>query len=123
MPTDRVVEYKVENLSEKEMMEFLAQITPPTSGAEGSSLDIVSESINLAKTTSESWDKVWISTIDPIASGLWVGLVSLGITLAAVSILFLTLSSGKDIIYRKAVMVRTGSTVRLAARHHAVPRR
>jgi len=84
------------------MKEFLAQITPPTSGAEGSSLDIVSESINLAKTTSESWDKVWISTIDPIASGLWVGLVSLGITLAAVSILFLTLSSGKDIIEKQS---------------------
>ncbi|MEG3838698.1 hypothetical protein [Microcoleus sp. herbarium14] len=84
------------------MKEVLAQITPPTSGAEGSSLDIVSESINLAKTTSESWDKVWISTIDPIASGLWVGLVSLGITLAAVSILFLTLSSGKDIIEKQS---------------------
>ncbi|WP_190274461.1 hypothetical protein [Oscillatoria nigro-viridis] len=66
------------------MREFLAQITPPTSGAEGSALDIVSESINLAKTTSESWDKVWISTIDPIASGLWVGLVHLGVNRATI---------------------------------------
>ncbi|MCL1472072.1 hypothetical protein [Argonema antarcticum] len=84
------------------MMQFLAQITPPTTGGEGSALDLVNESINLARATSESWNGVWISTIDPIASGLWVGLVSLGITLAAVSILFLTLTSGKDIIEKQS---------------------
>jgi hypothetical protein len=84
------------------MMEFLAQITPPTTGGEGSALDIVNESINLARATSESWNRLWIDTIDPIASGLWVGLVSLGITLAAVSILFLTLTRGKDIIEKQS---------------------
>jgi hypothetical protein len=84
------------------MMQLLGQITSPASGGEGSALDIVSESINLARATSESWDKVWIGTIDPIASGLWVGLVSLGITLAAISILFLTLTSGKDIIEKQS---------------------
>jgi hypothetical protein len=84
------------------MMPFLAQITPPTTGGEGSALDLVNESINLARATSESWNGVWINTIDPIASGLWVGLVSLGITLAAVSILFLTLTSGKDIIEKQS---------------------
>ncbi|MGA9379593.1 MAG: hypothetical protein WBV73_12565 [Phormidium sp.] len=83
-------------------MQLFVQITPPTTGGEGSALDIVNESINLAKATSESWNKVWISTIDPIASGLWVGLVSLGIILAAISILFLTLTSGKDIIEKQS---------------------
>ncbi|MFB2895099.1 hypothetical protein ACE1CI_19505 [Aerosakkonemataceae cyanobacterium BLCC-F50] len=83
-------------------MQFIAQITPPTTGGEGSALDIVNQSINLAKATSEAWNKVWISTIDPIASGLWVGLVSLGIILAAISILFLTLTSGKDIIEKQS---------------------
>lgn len=86
----------------KPMMQLLGQITSPTSGGEGAALDIVRESINLARATSESWDKVWIGTIDPIASGLWVGLVSLGITLAAISILFLTLTSGKDIIEKQS---------------------
>lgn len=58
--------------------------------------EIVNSSVELAKNTAASWNDIWTVVFDPSTAGLWTGLVTLGLTLAAGSIMFLAMTSGKD---------------------------
>lgn len=84
------------------MLKLLGQIVPQPTGGEGDAFGIVNGSIDLAKKTSVSWDQSWETLFDTQQSGLWYGLVKLGIALAAISILYLTMTSGKEIIDRQS---------------------
>ena len=86
-------------------MILIAYITPPsgiTSGGEGDAMGIIGGSINLAKQTAEAWNTSWVTILQTQDSGLWFGLVKLGITLGGISILYLSMTSGKEIIERQA---------------------
>jgi hypothetical protein len=80
---------------------LLAQSFPVT-GGESDALDIVTSSLELSKATVESWNEVWQVTLATQSSGLWIGLIRLGITLGAASILFLALTTGKEIIEKQS---------------------
>lgn len=85
------------------MLHFLAQtFTYPQTGGEADAFEIVSSSIDLARSTSEAWNGLWINILQPLDSGLWIGLVRLGLTLAAGSIVFLTLTSGREIVEKQS---------------------
>jgi hypothetical protein len=85
------------------MTPLIAQtFSNPTTGGEPQALQIITDSVNLARATALAWDSVWINLFQPLDSGLWIGLVKLGLTLAACSILFLVLTSGKEIIDRQS---------------------
>jgi len=84
---------------------LLAYMTTPsgmTTGGEGDAMGVLGGSINLAKQTAEAWNASWITLFQSQDSGLWFGLVKLGITLGGISILYLTMTSGKEIIDRQA---------------------
>jgi len=83
------------------MMYLIAQSLPVT-GGETQALDIVSSFLELSRATVESWNLVWQVSLDPVKSSLWYGLVKLGITLGAASILFVTLTTGKEIIEKQS---------------------
>jgi hypothetical protein len=83
------------------MMSLIAQ-SFPTTGGESDALDIITSSLELSRATVESWNTVWLVTLDPLASGLWIGLIQLGITLGAASILFIAMTTGKDIIDKQS---------------------
>jgi hypothetical protein len=83
------------------MMPLIAQ-SFPTTGGESDALDIITSSLELSRATVESWNTVWLVTLDPLASGLWIGLIQLGITLGAASILFIAMTTGKDIIDKQS---------------------
>lgn len=83
------------------MMPLLAQEIPIT-GGEANALDIITSSLELSRATVESWNAVWTVTLDPLGSGLWIGLIQLGITLGAASILFIGMTTGKDIIEKQS---------------------
>jgi hypothetical protein len=83
------------------MMTLIAQ-SFPTTGGESDALDIITSSMELSRATVESWNTVWLVTLDPLASGLWIGLIQLGITLGAASILFLAITTGKEIIEKQS---------------------
>ncbi len=85
------------------MTPFIAQtFSNPTTGGEPQALQIITDSVNLARATALAWDSVWINLFQPLDSGLWIGLVKLGLTLAACSILFLVFTTGKEIIDRQS---------------------
>ena len=82
------------------MMHFIV-LSFPITGGEDQALDIVSSALELSRATVESWNLVWQVTLDPLSS-LWYGLVDLGITLGAASILFVALTTGKEIIEKQS---------------------
>ena len=85
------------------MLHLIAQtFTYPQTGGEADAFEIVSNSINLARSTSLAWNSLWITILQPLDSGLWIGLVRLGLTLAAGSIIFLTLTSGREIVEKQS---------------------
>ena len=57
--------------------------------------------IDLSRSTAESWQTVWDSVIDP-NNDLWMSLVALGLTLAALSLLYVAVTTGKEIIERQS---------------------
>lgn len=63
---------------------------------------IISQSIDLSQNTAEAWNTVWLETFNQINGGLWGGLVNLGLVLAALSILFVALTTGKEIIEKQS---------------------
>jgi hypothetical protein len=58
-------------------------------------------SIDLSKQTAESWDKLWDSAIGA-STGQWQSLVALGLTLALFSIIYLALTTGREIIEKQS---------------------
>ncbi len=86
------------------MRYYLAQtdgvFTP--SGGENQALDIVSQAIDLSRQTIEAWNLAWNDVISPLDDGLWTGMVHLGLVLAAVSILYMALVSGKEILDKQS---------------------
>ncbi|MBD2666215.1 hypothetical protein [Richelia sinica] len=83
------------------MMKLIAQSFSVT-GGETQALEIVSSALELSRATVESWNLVWQVTLDSGKSSLWYGLVDLGITLGAASILFVALTTGKEIIEKQS---------------------
>ncbi|MCW5318709.1 hypothetical protein PQG02_32745 (plasmid) [Nostoc sp. UHCC 0926] len=83
------------------MIHIIAQSFPVT-GGESDALEIISSSLELSRATVESWNTVWLVTLDPLGSALWIGLIKLGITLGAASILFVALTTGKEIIEKQS---------------------
>ena len=69
---------------------------------ENNAFQIVSQSIDLARNTAEAWNTVWVETFDRLDGGLWGGLVNLGLVLAAVSILFVAVTTGREIIEKQS---------------------
>jgi hypothetical protein len=69
---------------------------------ENNAFQIVSQSIDLARNTAEAWNTVWVETFDRLDGGLWGGLVNLGLVLAAISILFVVVTTGREIIEKQS---------------------
>ncbi len=82
------------------MIQLLMQTNPPT-GGENDGLGMITGAMDVAKATAAGWEESWTTLFDP-NTGLWAGLVKLGIALAAVSILYLSMTSGKEIIDRQS---------------------
>lgn len=83
-------------------MTYLIAQSFPTTGGESDALDIITSSLELSRATVESWNAVWLVTLDPLASGLWIGLIRLGITLGAASILLIAVTTGKEIVEKQS---------------------
>ena len=84
------------------MILFIAQTTPnPDADGAQQALDMIETSVSLSKATADSWNEVWTTIFDP-AAPLWYGLIKLGLTLAAGSIIFLALTSGKEVIEKQS---------------------
>lgn len=60
--------------------------------------DILSSSIELSRETAESWNQAWVELFQDGESGLWIGVVRLGTILGALSILYLAVKDGSQII-------------------------
>jgi hypothetical protein len=58
-------------------------------------------STDLSKQTAESWDALWDSAIGA-STGQWQSLVALGLTLALFSIIYLALTTGREIIEKQS---------------------
>ncbi|MBD2093248.1 hypothetical protein H6F67_25725 [Microcoleus sp. FACHB-1515] len=74
----------------------------PVTGGEQSALNIVTQSINIAKATTESWNSLWVMLFDPTLSGLWTGLVWLGLSLAALSIAYMALTTVREAVEKQS---------------------
>lgn len=84
------------------MILFIAQTSPnPDADGAQQALDMIETSVGLSKATADSWNEVWTTIFDP-AAPLWYGLVKLGLTLAAGSIIFLALTTGKEVIEKQS---------------------
>lgn len=69
----------------------------------GQALDTLENSLDLSQKTVESWGSVWAQTIyDYQQSGLWIALVELGLTFAALSVVYLAFTEGKPILERQS---------------------
>lgn len=77
------------------MLYFLAQADPETAG-----LKILESSTNLAKNTANSWNEVWQTVINP-DNVLWGMICQIGILIAALSILYLALTQGVEIVQKQ----------------------
>ncbi len=65
-------------------------------------LDILTASWNLTQSTYSSWREVWQEQIfDYRTSGLWRSLVQVGINLAGISVIYLALTEGKEVIHKR----------------------
>ena len=59
--------------------------------------DLLSNSINLTQETADSWDRIWDITINP-NEPLWQAIVSFGLFIAGVSILYLGVKEAQRIV-------------------------
>ncbi len=63
----------------------------------GQALDVLQKSYELSENTFESWKSIWEQTVfNSDSSPLWIALVTLGLTLATISIVYLALTEGKN---------------------------
>ncbi|MBE9124731.1 MULTISPECIES: hypothetical protein [unclassified Coleofasciculus] len=76
-------------------MYLLAQADPTEAG-----LKILKASVDLAQNTADSWNQVWESVINP-DNVLWSGIIQLGLLIAALSILYLAMTQGVEIVQRQ----------------------
>jgi len=60
-----------------------------------SGIRILESAIQLSRDTARSWNGVWDTIFD---SGVWFGLVSLGVTVAVLSVLYLAFAEGKKAV-------------------------
>ena len=72
---------------------FLAQ-----EGSQAAS-EVIQQSLQLNQDTVQAWQRIWDAAIDPDVYELWAGTVSLGSTLAALSIIYLTLKYAGELGY------------------------
>lgn len=75
---------------------FLAQSTS------GQALDTLKGAVEVSKKTAESWQEVWFVTFNTNESALWISLVKFGFILAGMSLIYLAVSSGKEIIEKQS---------------------
>ncbi|QQE67370.1 hypothetical protein GFS31_40830 (plasmid) [Leptolyngbya sp. BL0902] len=68
-------------------------------GAEEGS-DILRSSIELSQGTIDSWNQAWIEVFGGGPTGLWTGVVRLGLILGALSLLYLAVKDGSQIVER-----------------------
>lgn len=68
----------------------------------GQALDTLSNAIEVSQKTVESWNLLWFNTFNTQESSLWIALVNLGLILAGISVLYLAVTSGKEIIERQS---------------------
>jgi hypothetical protein len=83
---------------------YLAQIDGvfAPSGGEASALGSVQGSIELSRATVESWEQVWLTALDPLDGSLWYGLCQIGLALGGLSILYLAVRDGGEIIKKQS---------------------
>lgn len=74
----------------------IAQL-PPQPGNEDAA-DLVRDTVALTDSIAQEWELTWDYLFDPSDSGIWYGLVRLGLSLAAFSLLFVAIKDGKEII-------------------------
>jgi len=80
---------------------MLTQLIAQTSTA-GQALDTLSDAIEVSQKTVESWNLVWFNTFNTQESSLWIALVKLGLILAGISVTYLAVTSGKEIIEKQS---------------------
>src|ERR671917_281677 len=80
---------------------MLTQLIAQTSTA-GQALDTLSDAIEVSQKTVESWNLVWSNTFNTQESSLWIALVKLGLILAGISVTYLAVTSGKEIIEKQS---------------------
>lgn len=77
------------------MYALLAQITQDYTLENTLGLNLLNQAINVTRNTAQSWDTLWNDLIS--SNGyLWAGMCKLAITLAAVSIILVSLKMGSD---------------------------
>jgi hypothetical protein len=86
------------------MLPVLAQL--PQNNPAGAAARTITNTLDLSRATSEAWDRVWLSIFRTgFATGevsLWTALVRFAITLGALSIIFLAIKEGKEILARQS---------------------
>ena len=73
-----------------------------TTGQSSDALEVVKGAIGLSQDTFRAWNKAWTDAINPVDGGLWSGLVSVGLILAMLSILYVALKEGKDVLEKQS---------------------
>jgi hypothetical protein len=72
----------------------------------GAGANTVTNTLELSQATSEAWDRVWLSIFRTGFAtgevGLWIGLVRFAIVLGTLSIIFLGIKEGKEILARQS---------------------
>jgi len=85
------------------ILPVLAQLQNNPAGA---AANTVANTLELSRATSEAWDRVWLSIFRTGFAtgevGLWIALVRFAITLGALSIIFLAIKEGKEILARQS---------------------
>jgi hypothetical protein len=85
------------------ILPVLAQLQNNPAGA---AANTVTNTLELSRATSEAWDRVWLSIFRTGFAtgevGLWIALVRFSITLGALSIIFLAIKEGKEILARQS---------------------
>lgn len=86
------------------ILPVLAQL--PQNNPTGAATNTVTNTLELSRATSEAWNRVWLSIFKAGAAtgevGLWLALVRFAITLGALSIIFLAIKEGKEILARQS---------------------
>jgi len=77
------------------LLPFFAQADPETAG-----LKILEASTELAQNTADSWNEVWTTVINP-DNVLWAMICQIGIVIAALSIVYLALTQGVEIVQKQ----------------------
>jgi hypothetical protein len=67
----------------------------------GNALAGLQNSINLANQTAQSWNALWTATINP-AAPLWLALVHLGLILAGLSLMYLVVTTGREVLEKQS---------------------